>query len=115
MSAQKTQRKDKKKVNIGRNVIFGRVISSDLFTRHWLAISISIIVIMVYITTKFTYKANLERITALEKELEVVQNEKDRERSEFRSRTRETSMQKLVDSLGLGLSVQPQPPFPIEE
>ncbi|MDE6417891.1 MAG: DUF2730 domain-containing protein [Duncaniella sp.] len=107
--------KKKKKQSIGRNVIFGRVISSDFFTRHWLAITIFIVVIMVYITTKFTYRANIERITALERQLEVVQNEKDRERSEFRSRTRETAMQHLVDSLGLGLSVQPQPPFPIEE
>ncbi|MDE5750258.1 MAG: DUF2730 domain-containing protein, partial [Duncaniella sp.] len=95
--------KKKKKQSIGRNVIFGRVISSDFFTRHWLAITIFIVVIMVYITTKFTYRANIERITALERQLEVVQNEKDRERSEFRSRTRETAMQRITVDADLTL------------
>jgi hypothetical protein len=91
----------------------GQVISSDFFARHWLPILIFIIVMMVYITTKFTYRTNIEKIEALQKQLEIVQNESSRERSSFMSRIRETSMQQLVDSLGLDLRVQPQPPFTI--
>lgn len=70
---------------------------------------------MVYITTKFTYRTNIEKIEALEKKLEIVLNESSRERSSFMSRIRETSMQQLVDSLGLNLRVQPQPPFTIKK
>lgn len=98
-----------------RRLFRGQVISSDFFARHWLPTLIFLIVIMVYITTKFTYRSNLEKIAALEKQLEIVQNESSRERSSFMSRIRETSMQQLVDSLGLNLRVQPQPPYTIRK
>lgn len=107
--------KQTKRPGIGKRVAFGQVISSDFFARHWLPIVIFVIVMMVYITTKFTYRSNIEKITALERQLEIVENEKDRERSAFMSRVRETSMQQMVDSLHLGLKVQPQPPFKIKE
>ena len=114
--AQKAQKEKPKKKSLFIFRIFrGQVISSDFFARHWLMVLVSIIVIMVYITTKFTYRTNLEKITALEKQLEIVTNEGSRERSHFRSRTRETSMQHMVDSLHLNLSVQPQPAFEITE
>ena len=104
-----------KRAGIGQRVAFGQVISSDFFARHWLPVVIFVIVMMVYITTKFTYRTNIEKITALERQLEIVENEKDRERSAFMSRTRETSMQQMVDSLHLGLRVQPQPAFRIKD
>lgn len=100
---------------IGKRVAFGQVISSDFFARHWLPVVIFVIVMMVYITTKFTYRTNIEKITALERQLEIVENEKDRERSAFMSRTRETTMQQMVDSLHLGLRVQPQPAYRIKD
>ncbi|MCM1521713.1 MAG: FtsL-like putative cell division protein [Muribaculaceae bacterium] len=102
-----------KKQGIGKRMAFGSVISSDFFARHWLPTVIFVIVMVIYITTKFTYRHNIERIAALERQLEIVENEKDRERSSFMSRTRETTMQQMVDSLNLGLRVQPQPPFRI--
>ena len=98
-----------------RRLFRGQVISSDFFARHWLSTLIFLIVIMVYITTKFTYRTNLEKIAALEKQLEIVQNESSRERSSFMSRIRETTMQQLVDSLGLNLRVQPPPPYTIRK
>lgn len=112
--AKKVTNKPKKSPYIMR-LFRGQVISSDFFARHWLPILIFIIVMMVYITTKFTYRTNIEKIEALEKQLEIVQNESSRERSSFMSRIRETSMQQLVDSLGLNLRVQPQPPFSIKK
>ena len=104
--AKKSATKQRKSPYIFR-VFRGQVISSDFFARHWLPVLIFIIVMMVYITTKFTYRTNIEKIEAL-------QNESARERSSFMSRIRETSMQQLVDSLHLNLRVQPQPPFTIE-
>ena len=103
--SKKTVKTDKKKRSSFIFRIFrGQVISSDFFARHWLPTLIFIIVIMVYITTKFTYRTNIEKIEALQKQLEIVQNESSR-------RIRETSMQQMVDSLHLNLRVQPQPPY----
>ena len=112
MAKKATKTRQKKSPYILR-MFRGQVISSDFFARHWLPILIFIIVMMVYITTKFTYRTNIEKIEALQKQLEIVQNESSRERSSFMSRIRDTSMQQFVDSLGLDLRVQPQPPFTI--
>ena len=74
---------------------------------------ICIVVIMVYITTKYTCQTNMEKIASLERTLEIVNNEKARERSAFMGRIRETAMQEMVDSLHLNLKVQSQPPYKI--
>lgn len=110
----KTTDKTHKKGNFLWKIFRGQLISSDFFARHWLPTLIFIIVIMVYITTKFTYRTNIEKIEALQKQLEIVQNESSRERSQFMSSIRETAMQQMVDSLHLNLRVQPQPPFKIK-
>ena len=112
-SADKTAATATKRTPYIVRVFRGQVISSDFFARHWLPVLIFIIVMMVYITTKFTYRTNIEKIEMLTKQLEIVQNEGQRERSLFMSRIRETSMQQMVDSLHLNLRVQPQPPFKI--
>ena len=91
----------------------GQVISSDFFARHWLPVVITILVIMIYITTKYTCQTNMEKIASLERQLEIVTNEKARERSKFMGRIRETSMQQMVDSLHLNLRVQTHPPYKI--
>lgn len=91
----------------------GQVLSSDFFARHWLPVLVVTLVFMVHITTKYTCQTNMERIAALQTQLDIVNNEKARERSLFRGRIRETSMQHIVDSLRLGLKVQPQPPYRI--
>ena len=53
----------------------------------------------------------METIQKLERDLEIVKTESVRERSEYMSRTRESSIKELVDTLHLGLDVQEQPPF----
>lgn len=101
------------KTSIITRLFRGQVLSSDFFARHWLPVLICIIVIMVYITTKYTCQTNMEKIAALERRLEILNNEKARERSAFMGRIRETSMQQMVDSLHLNLKVQSQPPYKI--
>ncbi|MBD5313201.1 MAG: hypothetical protein K2G41_12220 [Duncaniella sp.] len=91
----------------------GQVLSSDFFARHWLPVVLVVVVAMVYITTKYTCQTNMEKIAELERKLEIVNNEKSRERSAFMGRIRETSMQQMVDSLHLNLKVQSQPPYKI--
>lgn len=91
----------------------GQLLSSDFFARHWLPVVIGVLVAMIYITTKYTCQTNMEKIAELERRLEIVNNEKSRERSAFMGRIRETSMQQMVDSLHLNLKVQSQPPYKI--
>lgn len=101
----------KEKNSILRTVLRGRVLSSDIFSRHWLFIVTLMVVVMIYITDKYENQTSMEEIRRLNGVLEVAKTECVRARSTFMSRTRESHMQHLVDSLSLGLYVQDRPPY----
>jgi hypothetical protein len=95
------------------NVVNGKYVTSKFFRRHlfttvmfiWLSISL--------ISVRFDCVTCMETISSLKTKLEVVRTETQSERSKYMTSTRESSMQHLVDSLKLGLSVQEQPPYTI--
>ncbi|MDE5838699.1 MAG: hypothetical protein K2H39_06570, partial [Paramuribaculum sp.] len=60
---------------------------------------------------KYNCQTKMEEIQRLNTELEIVKTERLRVRSAYMSSTRESSMQQLIDSLGLNLRVQDRPPF----
>lgn len=91
--------------------LHGRLLDTDLFTRNWLAITLGLIMILLYITNKYACQTKMEEIRELTRQLEVVETEQIRVRSEYMSRIRESAMQELVDSMHLGLHVQQQPPY----
>ena len=110
MARDKKNNKEKKGTVVGR-IIYGQVISSDFFAKHWLMIFATLIVILIYITNKYNCQTKMEEIQRLTTELEIIKTERIRVRSAFMSMTRESSMQHLIDSLGLDLQVQDQPPY----
>lgn len=93
--------------------LHGRVLSTDFFRRHWLAVLGVVVMLMIYITNRYTCQTQMETIQRLERELEVAKTERIREKSTYMSRIRESKMQHKVDSLGLGLTVQERPPYRI--
>lgn len=98
-----------------RRVTHGQVISAEFFRKHWGITALVMIFLLLYITNKYYCQTSMEEIRALNKELELVKTERIRAKSIYMSRTRESAMQALIDSLDLGLSVQTRPPFKIEE
>ena len=90
-------------------LLYGQVISVDFFARHWLVIFTALAIIMMYITNKYNTQTKMEEIRTLTRELEIVKTERIRVKSAYMSRIRESEMQILVDSMGLGLSVSEQP------
>lgn len=107
------KKKAQRRRSFVERLLRGQLISSDFFARNWLAVLITTVVFMLYITNKYVSLTNLEKIDALRSRLEIIQNEKAHERSRFMGRIRETAMQEVVDSLNLNLKVQTQPPFKI--
>ena len=95
--------------------LHGRILSIDFFRRNWLVVLAAVIMLMVYITNRYTCQTQMETIRTLERELEVAKTERIRAKSNYMSRIRESSMQETVDSLGLGLRVQDQPPFRVSK
>lgn len=92
-------------------ILRGQIISSDFFSRHWPWCVLAVCIVMAYISAKYDCQTKMEEIRRLERELEVVKTERVRARSRYMSRTRESSMNHLVDSLHLNLHVQDTPPF----
>jgi hypothetical protein len=91
--------------------LHGRIISIDFFRRNWWVVLGVVVMLMVYITNRYTCQTQMERIRSLERELEVAKTERVRAKSAYMSKIRESSIQEMVDSLGLGITVQEQPPY----
>lgn len=91
--------------------LHGRVLSIDFFRRNWLLVLAAVVMLMVYITNRYKCQTQMETIRTLERELEVAKTERVRAKSIYMSRIRESSMQHMVDSLGLSITVQDQPPY----
>lgn len=97
--------------NLWRKLVEGRLITGAFFLRHWLTIAMIIGMVLVYITTRYSCQHSMERIRTLTARLEVVETESLRVKGEYMSRIRESSMRERLDSLGIPLSVQMQPPY----
>ena len=95
--------------------LHGRMLSIDFFRRHWIAVLGVVIMLMIYITNRYTCQTQMETIQRLQHDLEVAKTERIREKSAYMSQIRESQMQHRVDSLGLGLTVQERPPFRITQ
>lgn len=93
------------------SVVSGGLVNSDFFYRHKLKIFVALVLVMIYIATKYQCMTGMESIRKLENRLEVVKTERIRERSNYMSRIRESSMAAIADSIRPGLSVQNQPPY----
>lgn len=91
--------------------LHGRIISIDFFRRNWWVVLGIVVMLMVYITNRYTCQTQMERIRTLEHDLEVAKTERVRAKSAYMSKIRESSIQEMVDSLGLGITVQEQPPY----
>lgn len=96
-----------------RHVLWGNVVTSDFFWRHKLKIFVALVLIMIYISTKYQCLTSMESIRRLEQELEVVRTERIRAKSDYMSRIRESSMAALADSIHPGLRARTTPPIPI--
>lgn len=112
-SAKKKKSTEKRRDSLISRIMQGRWLSTDFFARNSIIILFVIFFLMIYISNKYECLTKMERIQALERDLEVIKTESVRERSEYMSRTRESAMQQLVDTLHLDLRVQERPPFSI--
>lgn len=92
-------------------VFLGDIISSGFFGRNKFSILIIIGLIIFFTAIKYECQTRMETIAKLEKELAIVKSEGIREQSLYMSRTRESMMRTLVDSMHLDLGIQDEPPF----
>lgn len=94
-----------------RRLIYGQVVSSDLFARNWLALLLGVFMVLAYISGKYSCQTKMEEVKRLTHQYEIINAELVRCRSRYMSQIRESSMQQMVDSLHLNLKVQENPPY----
>ena len=104
-------RRSKRSDSLWSRTVQGRWLTGAFFVRYWLSIMMFIGMVLIYITTRYSYQRSMEEIRTLTNRLEVVRTESFRVRGEYMSRIRESSMRQTLDSLGVPLSVQLQPPY----
>lgn len=97
-----------------KNKDFVEGVSSRWFMRHFPAIIIGVFFALAYISMRFDCITAMETVKHLQNRLETVRTETRRERAFYMSATSESSMLRMVDTLGLGLHLQEQPPYTIE-
>ncbi len=88
-------------------------IPGNWFLKHFASVIILVVLALTYISVRFDCVTAMETVQVLTRKLEVTRTEVQRERSTYMSRTCESSMQHMVDSLKLGLSIQERPPYKI--
>ena len=108
------QTEQKKRDTLMLRALHGRILSVDFFRRNWLVVLGAVAMLMLYMSNRYTCQTQMEKIQQLEKDLEAAKTERIRAKSAYMSRIRESQMQHMVDSLGLGITVQDQPPFTLE-
>lgn len=102
-----------KKINIRKlapdSIVSG--VSSRFFLRHLPLVILVVFFAMGYISVRFDCVTAMETVAALNRKIEITRTETQRERSQYMSATCESSMQSMVDTLHLGLSIQERPPY----
>lgn len=101
--------------NIWNRTKSGTWLSGAFFARHWIALTVTVMMVLVYITNSYSSKSAMEEVRRLERRLAVVQTESYRVRGAYMGRIRESALREKVRESGLELSVQNQPPYVITE
>lgn len=101
----------KRGLRAGKNVIHGRMISMDFFSRHWIGVAIAVLLLVWYITNKYECRTSMERVQSLERQLEIVKGDYVNEHSVYMSQIREGAMEELAKKNKLNLRVQDEPPY----
>lgn len=107
-------RKSNKKLNsLWSRTVQGSWVSGAFFAQYWLQIFVAIVMVLVYITNRYSCQRSMEEIRRLNDRLVVVQSESYRIRGIYMGRTRESALKEKVQEAGLDLSVQNKPPYQI--
>ena len=83
------------------------------FLKHFAIVLLVVLMALCYISVRFDCITAMETVQQLSRRLEITRTEVQRERSTYMSSTCESSMQHMVDSMGLNLRIQERPPYKI--
>lgn len=95
-------------------LIQGDLVSSKFFVTHFFATAFIVVSCIAVIAQRFECVTSQNTVDRLERQINVMSTEKQKERSRYMTLTRESAMLHLVDSLHLGLTIPDRRPEIIE-
>ncbi|MCM1067712.1 MAG: FtsL-like putative cell division protein [Muribaculaceae bacterium] len=98
-----------------RSVIQGDVVSSRFFMKHFFSTCMIVLAAIVMIALRFECATSQNTVDRLNRQINVMSTEKQKERSRYMTLTRESAMLHLVDSLRLGLTIPDRRPEIVEQ
>ncbi|MBR6745960.1 MAG: hypothetical protein IKL83_01080 [Muribaculaceae bacterium] len=108
MATSNTDKKKRKKI---RSTLQGGWLSTHFFSRHWGIILAIVMLVMIYITSRYQCITAMENIQKLNKEIEIVKSERIRQKSLYMNSIRERTMIQIINNAGLDLTHRNQPPY----
>lgn len=91
-------------------LIQGDVVSSKFFMEHFFSTSFLVISAIAMIALRFECATSQNTVDRLQRQINVMNTEKQKQRSLYMTMTRESAMIHLVDSLHLGLTIPDRRP-----
>lgn len=89
----------------------GRLISHDWLLKHWKKIAVVMILLLVYISNRYTCQQKIAEIGRLQRELTEKRYEALSISSKLMGTSRQSQVKMLIDNQGLDLEESNQPPF----
>ena len=93
-----------------RAVIQGDAISSRFFMKHFFTTCMVVLGCIAMIAQRFECATSQNTVDRLQRQINVMATEKQKQRSLYMTLTRESAMMHLVDSLHLGLYIPDRRP-----
>ena len=93
------------------DIFRGKSISNEILMKNWKTTLSFIILVMIYISNRYSCQQKIVEIGLLNKQLTDLRNEAQTLSSELMGRSRQSQVQDLVDAKGLQLRSSDQPPF----
>ncbi|WP_455498992.1 FtsL-like putative cell division protein [Coprobacter sp.] len=94
-----------------KDIFLGRFISNDILIRQWKRILVIVILLFVYISNRYTCQQKIAQIGELQKQLVDIRYEALTLSSKLMGSSRQSQVEKLIESKGLDLHKSKQPPF----
>lgn len=93
-----------------RYIIQGDGVSARFFWEHLTPTILILSALFLVVAMRFQCISKSNKVDRLEAQINVMRTEKQRQRSVYKTLTRESAMMRLVDSLNIGLSVPDKHP-----
>ena len=94
-----------------KDIFLGRFISNDILIRQWKRILVIVILLFVYISNRYSCQQKIAQIGELKRELVDVRYEALTLSSNNKGSSRQSQVEKLIESKGIDLQESKQPPF----